>query len=153
MDTMASLITSLTRVYSTVHPGADQRKHQSSSSLAFVRGIHRRPVNSPHKWPVTRKTFPFDDVIMITTEKESTTKRSTYFMGEGQCPDIHLVVDNCKISKKQYFYLNIVSHFTTAKCKFHSTTDMFLIQNHSFALLTHWGLPYVDLDLGQHWPR
>ena len=64
MGTMASLITSLTSVYSTVHPGADQRKHQSSASLAFVRGIHRRPVNSPHKWPVTRKMFPFDDVIM-----------------------------------------------------------------------------------------
>ena len=45
--------------------GTDQRKHQSSASLAFVRGIHRRPVNSPHKWPVTRKMFPFDDVIMI----------------------------------------------------------------------------------------
>ena len=44
--------------------GADQRKHQSSESLAFVRGIHRRPVNSPHKWPVKRKKFPFDDVIM-----------------------------------------------------------------------------------------
>ena len=37
---------------------ADQRrKQQSSASLAFVRGIHRRPVNSPHKWPVTRKMF------------------------------------------------------------------------------------------------
>ena len=41
------------------------RKHQSSTSLAFVRGIHRGPVNSPHKWPVTRKMFPFDDVIML----------------------------------------------------------------------------------------
>ena len=41
------------------------RKHQSSASLAFVRGIHRRPVNSPHKGPVTRKMFPFDDVIMM----------------------------------------------------------------------------------------
>ena len=40
------------------------RKHQSSASLAFVRGIHRGPVNSPHKWPVTQKMFPFDDVIM-----------------------------------------------------------------------------------------
>ena len=38
--------------------------HQSSASLAFVRGIHRWPVNSPHKLPVTRKMFPFDDVIM-----------------------------------------------------------------------------------------
>ena len=42
----------------------DQRKHLSSTSLAFVRGIHQWPVNSPHKWPVTRKMFPFDDVIM-----------------------------------------------------------------------------------------
>ena len=41
-----------------------KRKHQSSASLAFVRGIHRGPVNSSHKWPVTRKMFPFDDVIM-----------------------------------------------------------------------------------------
>ena len=40
------------------------KKHQSSVSLAFVRGIHRGPVNAPHKWPVTRKMFPFDDVIM-----------------------------------------------------------------------------------------
>ena len=64
MGAMASQITSLTIVYSTVYSGADQRKHQSSTSLAFVRGIHRRSVNSPHKWPVTRKMFSFDDVIM-----------------------------------------------------------------------------------------
>ena len=64
MDSMASQITSLTIVYSAVYSGADQRKNQSSTSLAFVRGIHREPVNSPHKWPVTRKMFPFDDVIM-----------------------------------------------------------------------------------------
>ena len=64
MDTMASQLTSLTIVYSTVYSGADQRKHQSSASLAFVWGIHRGPVNSPYKWPVTRKMFPFDDVIM-----------------------------------------------------------------------------------------
>ena len=65
MSAMASQITSLTTVYGTVYSGADQRKHQSSASRAFVRGIHGGPVNSPHKWPVTRKMFPFDDVIMI----------------------------------------------------------------------------------------
>ena len=85
MGAMPSQITSLTIVYSTVYSGADQRKHQingwvkhggggcqdldqrkhqSSASLTFVRGIHRWPVNSPHKGPVTRKMFPFDDVIM-----------------------------------------------------------------------------------------
>ena len=65
MGAIASQITSLTIVYLTVYSDTDQRKHQSSASLAFVRGIHRRPVNSPHKWPVTRKVFPFDDVIML----------------------------------------------------------------------------------------
>ena len=64
MTTIASQITSLTIVYSTVYSDADKKKHQSSVSLAFVLGIHRGPVNSPHKWPVTRKIFPFDDVIM-----------------------------------------------------------------------------------------
>ena len=64
MSTIASQITSLTIVYSIVYSDADQRKHQSSASLAFVRRIHRGPVNSPHKGPVTRKMFPFHDVIM-----------------------------------------------------------------------------------------
>ena len=58
-------ITSLTIVYRTIYSGTDQRKHQSSASLAFLRGIHRWPVNSPHKRPVTRKMFTFDDVIMV----------------------------------------------------------------------------------------
>ena len=62
MSAMASQITSLTIVYLTVY--SDQRKHLSSASLAFVRGIHRWPVNSPHKGPVTQKMFPFDDVFM-----------------------------------------------------------------------------------------
>ena len=64
MSAMASQITSLAIVCSVVYSGADQRKHESSASLAFVQEIRRWPVNSPHKWPVTRKMFPFDDVIM-----------------------------------------------------------------------------------------
>ena len=67
MGTMAFQITSLTIVYSTVYSGEDQSKHQSSASLAFVWGINRGPVNSPYKWSVTRKMFPFDDVIMVVT--------------------------------------------------------------------------------------
>ena len=57
MGTIASQITSLTIVFSTVCSDAYQRKHQSSAS--------RGPVNSPHKWPLTRKMLPFDDVIMV----------------------------------------------------------------------------------------
>ena len=65
MNAKASQITRFKIVYSTVYSGAGQRKCESSASLAFVRGIHRWPVNSPHKGPVTRKMFPFDDIIML----------------------------------------------------------------------------------------
>ena len=65
MSEMASQITSLTIIYSAVYSDVYQRTNQSSASLDFVRGIYRWPVNSPHKEPVTRKMFQFDDVIML----------------------------------------------------------------------------------------
>ena len=61
---IASQVTGVSMVCSTVYSGAVQRKLKSSASLAFVRGIHRWPVDSPHKGPVTRKMFAFDEVIM-----------------------------------------------------------------------------------------
>ena len=64
MSAMASQITCVSIACSTAGSGADKRNHQSSMSLAFVRGIHRGPVNSPHTRPVTRKMFPYDDVIL-----------------------------------------------------------------------------------------
>ena len=64
MSAVASQITSLRIVYSAVYSGTDQGKHQSTASLAFVWEIHRWPVNSLHKGPVTQKLFPFDDAIM-----------------------------------------------------------------------------------------
>ena len=67
MGAMASLITSLTIVNLTLYSGTDQRIQQSSTSLAFVWGIRRSPVNSPHKGPVTRKMFSFDDVIILVS--------------------------------------------------------------------------------------
>ena len=66
MGAIASQTSSLAIVYSTIYSDADQRKHQSFASLAFVRGIHRGPMNSPHKRPVTRKMFSFHDVIMMS---------------------------------------------------------------------------------------
>ena len=64
MGAIASQITNLPIVYSIVYSDADQIKHQSSESLSFAREIHRVPVNSPHKWPLTRKMFPLDDIII-----------------------------------------------------------------------------------------
>ena len=89
MSEIASQITSLTIVYSIVHSGTDQSKHQSSASLAFVWEIHRWPVNFPHKWPVTRKMFPFDDVIMFT--KHPTCSKLN---------QIHVRMFTCKTLKK-----------------------------------------------------
>ena len=65
MNEIASRLTSVSMVYSTVCSGADQRKHKRSVPLALVRGSYRWPMNSPHKGPVTRKIFPLDDVIMV----------------------------------------------------------------------------------------
>ena len=59
--TMAPQITSLTIVYSTVY---SRRRSQKTSKLRVAGLCVRWPVNSPHKWRVTRKMFPFDNVIM-----------------------------------------------------------------------------------------
>ena len=64
MSAMASQITGVSIVYLIVSSDADQIRHQSFDSLAFLRGIHQWQEKSPHKEPVTRKMFPFDDVIM-----------------------------------------------------------------------------------------
>ena len=63
MSAMESQITGVSIVYSTVCSGAAQRKHQRSASFAFMGGIHRWPVNSPHKGPRTGKMFSCDEGI------------------------------------------------------------------------------------------
>ena len=68
MSALVSHIIGVSIVCLTVGSGADQRKHESSASLAFVEGIHRWPVNSRHKRPVTRKMFPFDDDIILFSQ-------------------------------------------------------------------------------------
>ena len=62
---MSSMASQIWIVCLTVGSGADQRKHRSSMSLAFAKGIHRWLVDSPHKGPVTWKMFPFDDIMLI----------------------------------------------------------------------------------------
>ena len=64
MGAMASQITSLTIVYSTVYSGADQRKRVTDLCAG------NSPVTGefPAKWPVTRKMFPFDAVIIHSVQ-------------------------------------------------------------------------------------
>ena len=78
MGTIASQISSLTIVYFD----ADQRKYQSSASLAFVRGIHRGPVISLHKWPVTREMLPFDDVMMMMRDSAENIRPQSWSNGK-----------------------------------------------------------------------
>ena len=117
MGVLASQITSLTIVYSTVHSGADQRKHQSSVSLAFVGRIHRWLVNSPHKWPVTRKMIPFDDVIMQFTGINTAFKHSTILHSKKKDSLISLN-ETCslKVFEFTFVFLNMESIFHKDVC-------------------------------------
>ena len=75
MSAMASQITGVSIVCPTVCFSTDQRKHQSFASLAFMRGIHRWSVDSPHEGLVTRKMLPFDDVIVSTAKGSISLER------------------------------------------------------------------------------
>ena len=107
----------------SVHLDTDQRKHQSSASLAFVWGIHRGPVNSPHKWPVTRKMFPFDDVIMIYIDSDmellamalnsalSNSSAIVVIWAPSQYPKRRLFVRSRKVSKPWDWYYKLSYRF------------------------------------------
>ena len=118
MGAIASQITSLTIVYSTVYSDADERKHQSSASLAFVWGIHRWPVNSPHKWPVMRKMVPFDDIMSaghqqpwywlcrlnwscFPQERILTADQSQVSRNDRKCKYIYYKISNIRHTKSQ----------------------------------------------------
>ena len=132
MGAIVSQITTLTLVYSTVYSGTDQSKHQSSASLAFVWGIQRGPVNSPHKWPVTRKMFPFDDVIVA------------------------ICLLSYKIHQHSIPYMHTMQQYWPSNTHFNSCQGVnFIRWAWSSLILTHWGLvtPHDDIELGQHWLR
>ena len=109
MGAMASQITSISFVYWTVCSGADQRKHQSSASLAFVRGIHRGPVNSPHKWPITRKIWWRHHGLLVgwPCQGSACYKLFCYsgtFYGNDKCRqnDQHLLYHKQAFNKPQF---------------------------------------------------
>ena len=112
MSAMTSHITSLMIVCSTVYSDRDQRKHQSSALLAFVREIHLWSLNSPQKGPVTRRKFPFDDVIMVTAAH---TEPSTYHSYLCYCSSwwsfitcfYHLMLRTYQIYINTYIYIYI----------------------------------------------
>ena len=94
MSAMAYKITSLKILYSTVYSDADQRKHQSSAPVALVRGIHRWPVNSPHKRLVTGEMFSFDDVIMDSCNSSLALIDFNWKFGEATLFQMAIVITN-----------------------------------------------------------
>ena len=95
MGAIASVIASITIVYSTVSSDADQKEHQSTASLAFVWGIHRGPINSPHKWPVTQKisiSWRYNEHIKpriyINVDFETISGPSTHAVRKVLCVNI-----------------------------------------------------------------
>ena len=110
MRAMASQITSVSMICSTVCSDADQRKHQSSASLAFVRGIHRWSVNSPHKGPVTRKMFPFDDVIMFIINFIPVNKLQYNFIRSVNSPHKGPVTRNVIMFIFNFIPVNTLQH-------------------------------------------
>ena len=89
MMAMASQIIGVVMVFSTVCPGADQRKHQSSTPLAFPRENHRSPVDSPQEGPVTRKMVPFDDVIYDVDPALPDTVWNVHLIFKSVCSIVH----------------------------------------------------------------
>ena len=129
MGAMAFQITGLTIVYSYVYSGADQRKHQSSVSLAFLRGIHRWPVNSLHKWQVMWKMFPFDDVIMWD--------RNPYLVRMVYCK----LESNSSAGSQVFTFCDSLAVVTCAKC----WTYMIIS-----AATKVWDITYSELVLHYH---
>ena len=158
MTRMASQITSLTVVYSTVYSGADQRKHQSSVSLAFVRGIHWWPVNSPHKGPVTWKTSPFDDVIMTYCPNSNNEYAQVFLLCFALLYHVPLnsypyCIVHCSIQSTdnevriiqniiQPGISNCIPQYT-AKCNYLSLPEYILV-NHDFSVST---LDYTSVPI------
>ena len=100
MIAMSSQITGVSIICSAVCSDADQIKHQSPESLTF-RGIYRWPVDSPHKGPVTRKMFPFDDVI-TSTEPLSSDRASIAEMSVEKSFALPLISSIFKITHTPY---------------------------------------------------
>ena len=99
ISVMASQIPGISTVCSNVYSDGHQRKDQSSASLAFMRGIHRWPVDSPHKGQITRKIFSFDDVIMTTPHMHESWKDTAVYCCTDTCDpqaDLFLNSDGSK---------------------------------------------------------
>ena len=113
-----------------LYSDTDQRKNQSFTSLAFVRGIHRKPVNFQHKWPVTRKLFPIDDVIM---PRIASLALGHAYDWRGQVLDDYCQWPNSLTGFSLYFKFD--ENFILLSCKIKLIATKFRIWLDSFAVV------------------
>ena len=127
MSAMASQITSLTIVYLTIYAGTDQRKYQSSASLAFVRRIHRWPVDSLHNGPVTQKMFPFDGVFRLRI-----FQAKLLAWGPVSCNGLNKIIAHWRSSR--------------SKCCWRDMFIGLIFPSAVSPVLTHWIYCFLTLD-------
>ena len=149
MGVIASLVTSLTIVYSTVYSGADQRKHQSSASLAFVRGIHRWAENYPHEWPVTRNLFPFDDVIKNTFHNSRAMERPLWVNGLKSFSILPSALSSKPCHICPWYIESLGYHITLVRAVARLFVEQMALNRHCKHTLMcqNWGLIYPILPM------
>ena len=117
MTTMASQITSLTVVYSTVYSDADKKQTSKLCVTGLSVGNSPGPVNSPHKGPVTQKMFPFEDVIMWRGYEH----HLVYETHRAKFVDVSVQLMNASnpTMLKSYYNINylVLTHFEAQICK------------------------------------
>ena len=117
MSAIAFQIIEVSSVFRTVSSGADHRKHQSPVPQAFVRGIHRWPVISPHKGPVPGKTFPFDYVVMDSAISILTLKiKCVIYVFLAVISD-HLWAIQNNVIPKHFTALRVFRYVKSRTCK------------------------------------
>ena len=152
MSAVVPQITSLTIVYSTAYSLADQRKHQSSKSLAFVRGIHRWPVNSPHKGPIIWKCSH------LMTSSTKTMITALYLQATWPKNYISLVHEiSLSIWNIHFYYWGWekVSAIMMRKIGVFNCMTRVIFQLKNAGIRSHWYnrgcIYYGYIDSGQHW--
>ena len=168
MDAMASQITSVSIICSTVCSGADQRRHQSSASLAFVRGIHLSQVDSPHKGPVTRKCFHLVTSSCIdgsqrgptdlsNTEDEEMTKsrRNSFRIPYRSTQRIHRSEDHkqCASILRIYYHIHLVKPSRIAygmRIRFIAVPACNLLQNLKVLSHQHVSIRFLELSIASY---
>ena len=132
MGAMVSEITSLTIVFWTVYSGADQRKYQSSRVTGLCAGNSPVTGEFPHKRPVMRNIFPFDDVIMWFFYTNECLPRAIVSLAHSHKTDSLTWLIVFKYMLFENTFLKIITY--NVECCAEYAMWIWLVVTHSFPL-------------------